>query len=193
MPPRLPKTCVLIIRTGLLDDMVVEYEGISSWPSFADIRAAMKIVAWAYQQNTMPEVRNRYWRTRVNNVPPERVKKLREWVEKKSEGIAPNNTFYDPKMWTICKDLLAILDDYPALKAGNELATKMLGLADGIIEEQGAELAKQAPLIEAVMRADIEELRCDSTCAEVGDPMTLSDDSKDILCAALKLREEKGK
>jgi hypothetical protein len=62
-----------------------------------------------------------------------------------------------------------------------------------------AELAAARPwrcagttkLIEAVMGADIEELGCDSTCAEAGDLMTLSDDSKDILRAALALREEK--
>jgi len=122
-------------------------------------------------------------------IPPERVKELREFFREESQwGVQglrkkQRDGYFD--------DLLAILDDYSALRAENErlrtdcaVATKMLDLAEGIIEKQGAELTKQRPLIEAVMGAVVYE--------SVDGKTRLRGDSEDtILRAALALREEK--
>ena len=130
----------------------------------------------------------------MTTIPPERVKELREFFREESQwGVQglrkkQRDGYFD--------DLLAILDDYSALRAENErlrtdcaVATKMLDLAEGIIEKQGAELTKQRPLIEAAMADDSEpsfievQLRAHMNTAKL----------ERLLRAALKLREEKGK
>ena len=113
-------------------------------------------------------------------IDAKRVKELREWVNKKAEAIAPNNTFYNPKMWMICKDLLAVLDDYETIQP-------LIDMADDLIERNmklEVELEHQRPLIEAAK--DVVFIN--------GEPTSLHDGAdKRLFRAALKLREEKGK
>jgi hypothetical protein len=97
----------------------------------------------------------------------------------------------------ICDDLLAILDDYSSLRAENETlkdklaeVTKSWSTAErdathlyARMMKAEAQLAKQAPLIQAVMEAKLFPAPTDGR--------TCIDSHEKILREALKLRSEK--
>jgi len=116
-------------------------------------------------------------------IPPERVEKARWWLKE-----------FMPLGGGMLEEVIAILDDYAALRAENELGkmliddlTRDLNEENARAEKAEAELAKQAPLIEAVMAEDTEpsfievQLRAHMNTAKL----------ERLLRAALKLREEK--
>ena len=120
-------------------------------------------------------------------VDEKRIAILRVWVN--GSSTFPSDVAFD---------LLAILDDYSVLKAENEgwaevledAANKHLRNLDRIAKLE-AELAKQAPLIQAAVGADIkyEEIIDGNRLKFNGDLRT--EGFIDILRAALALREEK--
>ena len=128
-------------------------------------------------------------------VSEERVNELREWLTSLTSGSDDD----------IRADLLSILDDYASLRAEVERlkenvqrceenyaeALHLASTYQETAEKAEAQLAKQAPLIQAVMGADIkyEEIIDGNRLKFNGDLRT--EGFIDILRAALKLREEK--
>ena len=116
---------------------------------------------------------------RPNIAPSEdRVKELQGWLA--HDEVIPGD---------ILDDLLAILDDYSVLKAEvKRLNTWHSTLSEAWkdrAEKAEAQLAKQAPLIEAVMGANLFPAPTDGrTCIDSHDK---------IIRAALALREGEGK
>jgi len=140
----------------------------------------------------------------MNNISDERIKELREWLKTYSFTYGQ------------CAEILTLLDDYSSLRAENERLLKQLALAgeehDEMFAEKAeaqlidyawlngelieskkkaeAELARQAPLIEAVMGA--ERLRYVNLWKNLPTEQVFSNDGiRAILRAAHALREEK--
>ena len=114
----------------------------------------------------------------MNNISDERIKELREWLKTYSFTYGQ------------CAEILTLLDDYSSLRAENErlehlhkldhsLADQWLARA----EKAEAQLAKQAPLIQAVMEAKLFPAPTDGR--------TCIDSHEKIIREALKLREGK--
>jgi len=126
----------------------------------------------------------------MTELTKERVEELRKYIEDAFGEWGQDR----PIVARVKADLLAILSSYSALKVENERLRERAATLEidvyartGRLEKAEAQLAKQAPLIEAVMGAN-----------EFGIHWTMEgkgwDDGVDaILRAALKLREEKGK
>ena len=123
---------------------------------------------------------------RVLETAGERVEELRESVRLSCDAFIPLDE-------EECADLLAILSDYSSLRAENErLWTENKTRSSAVrygwkarAEKAEAELAKQGPLIQAAMGA---------TPWGGMNPLQLEfypDDAKNILRAALALREGK--
>ena len=103
----------------------------------------------------------------MTEVTKERAKELSRHLE----FLGSPNIQCTQNPCPLCSDIGAILDDYSALKSRAEKAE--------------AELAKQAPLIEAVMGAELWKRQSLHGLTEFS-----SDGEDAILCAALALREK---
>ena len=127
----------------------------------------------------------------MTTIPPERVTELGVFLlTLNSEGWSPKRASWGNDL----SDLLLILDDYAALKAENEgwaevledAANKHLRNLDRIAKLE-AELAKQAPLIQAVVGATLYDSEAPGvTMLEFGEQA-----ERAILRAALALRGTK--
>ena len=142
----------------------------------------------------------------MTTIPPERVKDIRDSVE--NHITEPGEDWLETINY---HDLLAILDDYSAMRAGNdrllvksisdnealkalktatadrESLRRLLREALASAQDKAAELAKQAPLIEAVMGATLYDSEAPGvTMLEFGEQA-----ERAILRAALALRGTK--
>ena len=114
-------------------------------------------------------------------IPPERVEKARWWLKE-----------FMPLGGGMLEEVIAILDDYAALRAENELGkmliddlTRDLNEENARAEKAEAELAKQAPLIDVIMEGKIDrDALGRSYFYETKQELA-------VLRAALALREEK--
>ena len=114
----------------------------------------------------------------MNNISDERIKELREWLKTYSFTYGQ------------CAEILTLLDDYSSLRAENERLrtdnekwTAMPWSWKARAEKAEAQLAKQAPLIQAVMEAKLFPAPTDGR--------TCIDSHEKIIREALKLREGK--
>ena len=121
----------------------------------------------------------------MTTIPPERVKELIEWAEKTLElhrlrcDLAATWGVSD----TVAEaDLLSILSSYSSMRAENERLKNNWDYWQQRALKKEAQLAKQAPLIQAVMGVGIDQLRAGVVLHTVGM-------CRPVLAAALALRE----
>jgi hypothetical protein len=119
-------------------------------------------------------------------IEAKRVKELEKEVNKCVGGF--DSEFNGIVAWI---DLLEFFKDYAALKVENERLRERAATLEidvyartGRLEKAEAQLAKQAPLIEAVMKGDYNQLAVDAE-------YFTQPDSKKVMFAALALREER--